>query len=130
MTTDAAIGRLGFRRWYERQLYEGFAWMITGLFSLIMMATALEVIEFRNSQSGLLVLILVALAGCALCVVAWGRFNRLLARAEYLAEQATCAECRAYARFAVVRSRAVPGTVTGCSMTVRCRTCGNEWSIA
>ncbi len=129
MSVGDAIRARGFRRWYERQLGESFAWMITGFLSLIMMAVALEVIEFRDSVGGLLLLLAIALAGGALCVAAWGRFNRLLARAEHLAERATCAGCRTYARFAVIGSRHAPCTVAGCALTVRCRCCGNEWRI-
>jgi hypothetical protein len=129
MAVGDAIRAQGFRRWYERQLGEGFACMITGFLSLIMMAVALEVIDFRTSVGGLLLLLAIALPGGGLCVAAWGRFNRLLARAEYLAERATCAGCRTYARFAVIDSRHASGTVAGCVLTVRCRCCGNEWHI-
>jgi len=129
MPLDDAIREHGFRRWYERQLGEGFACVVTGFLSLIMMAVALEVIDFRAGVDGLLLLLAIALAGGTVCVAAWARFNRLLARAEYLAERASCPGCRAYARFAVIASRDAPGTAAGCTLTVRCRSCGNEWHI-
>ena len=44
-----AIRRRGFRRWYERQLIEGHAYLVTGLLSLIMMAISIEMIDFRHS---------------------------------------------------------------------------------
>ena len=128
MSVDDAIREHGFRRWYERQLGEGFALVVTGFLSLIMMAVALEVIDFRSGVGGLM-LLAVAVAGGAVCVAVWARFNRLLARAEYLAERATCPGCRAYARFAVIASRDAPGTAAGCAMTVRCRRCATEWRI-
>jgi hypothetical protein len=37
---DEAIRKRGFRRWYERQLCESHAHLVTGLLSLIMMAIA------------------------------------------------------------------------------------------
>ena len=40
MNLSAAIGARGFRRWYERQLVESFAYLTTGVLSLIMMAVA------------------------------------------------------------------------------------------
>ena len=125
----AAIGMRGFRRWYERQLVESFAHMITGVLSLIMMAIAIEMLEFRATAGGLLALVGIAAAGGGLCVFSWRRFHRLLARAEYLAEQATCGRCRTYGRFGVVASRELPEAAAGCSIDVRCHQCGNTWTI-
>ena len=86
----SAIGARGFRRWYERQLAESFAYLTTGVLSLIMMAIAIEMLEFRSSAAGLLALVAIGAAGGALCVFAWRRFHQLLSRAEYLAEKAVC----------------------------------------
>ncbi len=126
---SAAIGARGFRRWYERQLVESFAHMITGVLSLIMMAIAMEMLEFRSTAGGLLALVAIAAGGGGLCVFAWRRFHRLLSLAEYLAEQATCSQCRTYGRFAVVSSQEFPDAPAGCSIDVRCRACGNAWTI-
>lgn len=123
------IRERGFRRWYEQQLYESFAFMITGLASLIMMAIAIEATEFRKSAGGLLALVAIALAGGGVCVFAWRRFHRLLLRAEYLGERATCASCGVYARFEVVDARDDPQSPAGCALDVRCRSCGREWTM-
>jgi hypothetical protein len=119
----------GFKRWYEQQLYESFALLVTGFASLIMMAIALEAIEFRKSAAGLLALTAIALAGGGLTVFTWRRFHRLLARAESLAERATCAGCGAYARFDVLRAREDPASPAGCAIDVRCRRCACEWTM-
>jgi hypothetical protein len=67
MRLDQAIGKRGFRRWYERQLYEGPAYLVTGLLALIMMAIALEVVQFRDSLLELVVLPgICAIGGCIL----------------------------------------------------------------
>lgn len=129
MSLKAAIARHGFRRWYERQLIESFAHLVTGVLSLIMMALAIEMLEFRSSAAGLLALVAIGATGGALCVFAWQRFHRLLFRAEYLAEKAVCARCRTYGRFTLVASREAPDTPAGCALDVRCRSCGNEWTI-
>lgn len=125
----AAIGARGFRRWYERQLVVSFACLTTGVLSLIMMTIALEMVEFRSSASGLVALVGIALAGGMLCVFAWRQFHLLLFRAEHLAEQAVCGQCKVYGRFTVFGSRDVPDAPAGCSLDVRCRGCGNEWTI-
>lgn len=128
-SVHGAIGARGFRRWYERQLVEGFAHMITGVLSLIMMAVAVEMLEFRSTAGGLIALVSIAAAGGGLCVFSWRRFHHLLSRAEYLAEQATCRGCGAYGRFGVVASRDLPDAPAGCAIDVRCRACGNEWTM-
>jgi hypothetical protein len=129
MSLDDAIRQRGFRRWYERQLFESHAHLVTGVLSLLMMAIAIEMIEFRKSFAGLLALLAIAIVGAGLCVFAWRQFTRLLFRAEYLAERATCGACRTYARFEVIGSRRVPESLTGCSLHVRCRKCTHAWTI-
>lgn len=129
MTIDEAIRKQGFRRWYERQLVEGHAWLVTGFLSLIMMAIALEVIDFRGSVAGLLVLLAVASGGATLCVVAWRQFTRLLFRAEHIAGQAVCGRCREYAKFTIVAATNAAGALDGRAMDVRCRKCAHEWTI-
>jgi fermentation-respiration switch protein FrsA (DUF1100 family) len=90
MDAADAIREQGFRRWYERQLIEGHAWLVTGFLSLILTAIAIEVIAFGESIGGMLVLLAVGAGGAALCLYAWLRFNRQLFLAEHVAEQATC----------------------------------------
>ncbi|MFO1310452.1 MAG: hypothetical protein U1F41_00135 [Burkholderiales bacterium] len=124
-----AIRARGFRRWYERQLYESHAHLLTGLLSLIMMALALEMIEFRQSASHFLLLVAIGVGGSWLCVFAWRRFTFQLFRAEYMAERATCVACSAYGRLAVVSAHPSPQSLTGCALHVRCRACGHEWTI-
>jgi hypothetical protein len=103
--------------------------MITGVLSLIMMAIAMEMLEFRSTAGGLLALVAIAVAGGGLCIVTWRRFHQLLSRAEYLAEQATCSQCRSYGRFTVVSSAERPDAPAGCSIDVRCRACGKAWTM-
>ena len=129
MRLDDAIRRRGFRRWYERQLYEGYAYLVTGLLALIMMAIALEVIAVRQSPGGLLSLLAIGAAGGTICVFAWRQFAFMLFRAEYVAERATCRGCGVYAKFVIDGAGDAPQAVTGCTLQVHCRLCGHRWSI-
>jgi hypothetical protein len=129
MAFDDALRQRGFRRWYERQLIESHAYLVTGLLALIMMAVALEVTELRASAASFLLLVAIAAAGGIVCVFAWRRFNETLFRAEALAEQAVCPGCGTYARFEVVSARDAPDTVSGRDLLVRCRQCAHEWRI-
>jgi hypothetical protein len=129
MRIDDALRQRGFRRWYERQLIESHAYLVTGFLSLIMMAIALETIAFRESLANALALTLVAGAGGWLSIFAWTRFKGLLTNAEALAEQAVCAQCRMYGRFEVVEAHDSAQALTGRSLTVRCRGCAHEWQM-
>jgi len=129
MPIDDAFRQRGFRRWYERQLIESHAYLVTGFLALVMMAVALEVIEFRSSAANLLFLAAVAGAGGLVCLFAWRKFTETLFRAEAIAEQAVCPSCGAYARFAVVSAHNSPETVSGRVVHVRCRQCAHEWRI-
>ena len=130
MRIDEGIRRRGFRRWYERQLYEACAFLVTGLLALVMMAIALESLGARKSLDGLLVLLAIGAAGGAICVVAWRKFTFLLFRAEYVAERATCPACRVYARFAIDAVDDAAEAVPGCTLHVQCRACAHRWSIS
>jgi hypothetical protein len=129
MPLDESLRRGGFRRWYERQLIEGHAWLVTAFLALIMMAIALETVEFGASLVEAIVLTLVALAGGWLVLFAWQRFRTLLVRAEALAVQAVCTECRSYGRFEVLQARDSIESISGRSLRVRCRGCAHEWQM-
>lgn len=129
MSIDDAVRKRGFRRWYERQLVESHAYLVTGVLSLIMMAIALEVIEFGESFANALLLSAVAAGGGWLAVFAWKQFSRLLLRAEMLASQAVCGGCRTYARFDVVDAHDCSDSLTGRSLVVRCKQCQHQWRM-
>jgi hypothetical protein len=129
MRLDDAIRRSGFRRWYERQLIDGHLWLVTGFLALIMMLVAIEVVPFRTSLGGLLLLTLVALAGGGVCLVAWRRFTRTLMVAEHLAGCAVCPGCATYARFTIEAAVEAPEAVTGWRLTLRCKPCGSVWTM-
>ena len=129
MPIDAVVRKRGFRRWYERQLVESHAYLVTGLLSLVMMAIALETIEFRASLANALALVAVAGGGGALTLFAWRQFHQLLSQAEALAGQAVCAQCRTYGRFEVLDAHDSSEALTGRSFCVRCRNCSHEWRM-
>ena len=130
MDIAETIREQGFRRWYERQLVESHAWLVTGFLALILTAAAVEMIAFRESIGGFLALVAVGGGGAALCLYAWRRFTRQLFLAEHVAGQATCAACRTYGKLAFVSASRPEGAAIGRAVRVRCRRCGHEWAIA
>src|SRR5687767_9542457 len=120
LETARAIGKLGFARWYERQLIEGHAWLVTCLLCSIGIAASVEVLNFREAASALLTLTFVFVAGL-ICLHGFRRYRALMELAEQIASRSTCPACATYARFKVLDPNA--------RMRVCCRRCGNEWVI-
>ena len=113
-----SIARLGFRKWYERQLIEGHAWFVTCFLCMVAIAAVLEELSFRGPLPRLLAFGgLVFAAGLVGCY-AWLRYQRIMTEAERLGDQATCAACGTYGRFAMLSAS-----------SVRCRKCANEWRL-
>lgn len=132
-----SIRRLGFRRWYERQLIECHAWFVTCFIGMILVASALEASNTRDAGFDHALMILLAVAGGGVAILAWTRYKTILARAEEIADHATCPACRHYGSFRVMDSgpRDVPDgadagtTRDGLWLRVRCRRCEQEWTI-
>jgi len=129
------IRRRGFRRWYERQLIEGHAYLVTAFLALILLLAGFEAMgALRGSPVYYLTIVAVAAAAGVLVWVAWRRFTVLLARAELFAESANCPRCRAWGKFEVLAAEAVsaddpPEAGRPHWLRVRCRQCGEQWRL-
>jgi hypothetical protein len=131
------VRKLGFRKWYERQLIEAHAWLVTGFLALIL---AFALFEARNEtaagQSRLL-LVAGAVASLAGCILSWLRYHRTLECTELAAELAVCPHCGTYGRLAVVQSAPHSHRRTAENplleelprLRVRCRQCAGEWQL-
>jgi hypothetical protein len=123
------IARLGFRRWYERQLIESHLWLVTGVLSGILIVALIEDFSPRAGAFPLLSLLLI-LAAAPLAAWALRRYIHLLQRAEWLAEQCTCPACAAYGAVRVVEAALPPAGDDGLpAMRVACRKCGHCWPV-
>lgn len=116
------IGRLGFKKWYERQLIEAHAWLVTAVLVAIVIAVALEGVTLRRPLAEVLPIVGLLFVGGLVCWHAVRRFHVLLAEANRLAEDSTCRSCGAYSRFAVIEEYPA-------RMKVRCRKCSSEWML-
>jgi hypothetical protein len=116
-----SIERLGFRRWYERQLTEGHAWLISFILCALAIVALLELTGFRlSSAAGLLTLGVVYVTG----LVGWHSFKRyrtIMQQAERLSQQSTCKSCSAYAAFSIIAEHP--------RISVRCLKCAHEWTF-
>ena len=114
-----AIARLGFRKWYERQLIEGHLWLVTCVLCMLLVATLVEMAEFRGPALAVLARAATVFAAGCVAAIAWKRYRNVMEAAERLAEHSTCPGCGTYARFRLVSG----------AMQVRCRRCGREWRL-
>lgn len=126
MNDARAIQRLGFRKWYERKLLYGHGHLVLLLFSAIGLLGSVEVFSVRSSLTSQLLVLACLVASAAIGLRSLRRYITLLGYAEYLANQANCPACGAYARWDVEGSqdRSAEGV-----LRVRCRACGNGWQI-
>jgi hypothetical protein len=119
-----AVRRIGFRKWYERQLLSSHAHMVLAFLSVIALVGSME--AFRGAQGELQELnVAYVLVSAAIGAWAMRRYLFLLMRAEHTANQASCPGCGVYARFGVVRQRAAANEID-----VRCEKCAREWLIS
>lgn len=127
------IQTIGFRRWYERQLIESHAYLVTGLLAVILVLGSLESLSVRGpGWEPVTLLMLVLLAG-GLATWAVYRYLTMLLYAEHVGELSTCGQCRAYGLLEVTRAKAPHGTANARgaepALGVRCRKCGHEWTM-
>jgi hypothetical protein len=123
-TLAEALERVGFRKWYERQLLSSHAHMVLAFLSVIALVASME--AFRTSHGELQAVNVLYVLVCA-GIGAWAlrRYLFLLLRAEYTANQASCPDCGEYGRFHVVRQRTAAQEIDVC-----CSKCAREWPIS
>jgi hypothetical protein len=119
-----SVKRIGFRKWYERQLLSSHAHMVLAFLSAIAIVGSME--AFRTASAhGRFVDVLFVLVSAAIGIWAVRRYLFLLMRAEATANQASCPDCGDYGRFSVVAHRPRLRETD-----VRCRKCSRDWVIS
>ena len=135
MTPAEGIAKLGFRRWYERELINGHVYLVTCILSLMLIAACLEQINWRGPLVQLAFTLSALVLGGALCVTSLRRYNFLLTRAECMGAQSNCDKCRTYGVLKVIAA-GVGGETDSTAeasdntwIRVQCKRCGHEWRI-
>lgn len=118
------ITRVGFRKWYERELLSSHAHMVLAFLSVIAMLASME--AFRGAPVSERLMDVAFVVACA-AVAYWAlrRYLFLLMRAEEIANQASCPVCTEYGRFDLVERRRQSGGARVC-----CRKCAHQWEIS
>ncbi len=136
MAIPQSIRKRGFRKWYERELLVGHSHLLLLLLCTLAFIGGLEAFGERGAQRMLIVVSLLA----AVAIGAWAlrRYLFVLMRAELIANQAVCPQCKSYARWQVDDQQAGSGAADDDAdgpaegdevMTVRCRKCSHRWPI-
>lgn len=124
------VRRLGFRKWYERQLIEGHAYFVTCFICMILVAASLEASRSPELGFDRPLMFLLACLGGALGLFSWRRYRISLENAEHFAEAAVCPSCGAYGAFKVISACEGEGPDAAASrLRVQCRKCPREWTI-
>ncbi|HXF67392.1 MAG TPA: hypothetical protein VNK67_11945 [Burkholderiales bacterium] len=133
MDLAEGIRRIGFRRWYERQLIESHLYLVSCFLSLVMVLACLEGFSLRAPAWEVLLRLAAMVGGAALGMGALARYKAMLDAAEYAAERSVCGRCAAYG---ILELTAAPAPAAPddadppiAPLGVRCRRCGHEWTI-
>lgn len=118
------IRRIGFRKWYERELMSSHAHLLLCVLSVIAMLASFEAASGASTDEKMMDMLFVVMSG-AIALWALRRFLFLNLRAEGVANQASCGDCGEYGRFHVVGEDRDPD-----STQVRCKKCAHLWTIS
>ena len=120
----AGVRRVGFRKWYERELLASHAHMVLAIFAVIALLASFEAMGEAPPAQKLTDLACI-LVSAAVTLWAMRRYLFLLMRAEVVAHQASCEDCGAYGRFKVVGE-----SHGGNAAQVACLKCAHRWTIS
>ncbi|MGE0330363.1 MAG: hypothetical protein AB7P37_06690 [Ramlibacter sp.] len=122
-TLADGVRKVGFRKWYERELLSSHAHMVLALLATVALLGSFEAFRGGTLAEKLMdVLFILVSAGIALWALR--RYLVLLGHAELIANQANCPSCDEYGRFEVMEEDRRTQR-----MQVRCRKCTGLWQI-
>jgi len=130
----AAIRKLGFKRWFERELIESHAYLVTCFLCLVLVVALFEQLGARTGGFERALMYAAMLARGGIGIFSLNRYIAILFRALRLSQRSTCENCGTYARFSVLDSgranteEAVRGR-DGTWLKLRCSRCGHEWTM-
>jgi hypothetical protein len=123
MSLGNAIKKHGFRKWYERQLIVSHGFLVGGFVALIVAMAEFEIILDNKPLPQKLSALLICAISLMFTALAVFRYQRIMANAEVVGNQANCPGCGVYGKFQVVAHAGLHGA------QVHCKKCGHEWKI-
>ena len=119
------LRRHGFRKWYERELTRSHLGLLALLLSTVGMLASVELVGREMPMANRLGALVLLLVCAAVAVHSMRRYFFLLLRAEDVARQAVCPQCKTFGRLTLERDE--PRTE---SLQVTCRKCCHAWRIS
>lgn len=137
MELAEGIRKIGFARWYERQLIESHLYLFSSFLCLVMVLGCFEGFSLRMPGWETVLRLAAMIAGGGACVWTLRRYLAMLDLAVRAAEHSVCRRCTAYGLLEVMNAgllapREGVGEKAAApvpSLAVRCRKCGHEWMI-
>lgn len=124
------IRRLGFRKWYERELLSSHAHMALAVLAAVALIASFEAFDGASPGEKLMNTAFVVLTA-AVTLWALQRYVYLLMHAEEVANQANCPRCQAYGLLSVSeRPPRHQGDEALRLVPVCCKRCRFEWDVA
>ncbi len=118
------IRRVGFRKWYERELLSSHGHLLLTILSVVAMLASFEAFHGASAVEKSIDLLFVVLSA-AIALWSLRRYLFLSLRAEALATQAICGDCGTYGRFRVVSDNGNSEETRVC-----CNKCAHQWTIS
>lgn len=136
MELSEGIRKIGFRRWYERQLIESHLYLVTCFLCLVAVLACFEGFSLRAPGWEPVIRFVAMVAGCVVGKWTLHRYLTMLNVTLKVAERSVCEKCAAYSAVelsgTITRCAATQGGDEDCALSpvgVRCRKCGHEWTI-
>lgn len=130
MASLRRLAEWGFKRWYERQLIETHAWLVSCFLCLILAVSGFEVAGngTRTTRVGGALLAAIGVVGGWF---SYRRYKAMLDLAERLGEDACCPDCGRYAKFEVEEASPDGEDPPAADVRVvaRCRHCTARWTL-
>ncbi len=122
-TLADGIRRVGFRKWYERELLSSHAHMLLAFLCVIALMASMEAFHGATPGEKVTDVLLVIVSG-AIGLWALRRYLYLLMHAEDVANQANCPKCTTYGSLTLVEENRSNGDARVC-----CKKCAHQWTI-
>ena len=139
MDPTSSIRRLGFRKWYERELIKCHGALVTcllaGLLAAALMESVVNAPPWSLAMAGQIGIVFVS------GIVGWGAWRSyitILGRAELYGQRSSCPSCNAYGSFNILATGMddAPGPAAvavaplhAAWLRVQCRKCGTAWRM-
>jgi hypothetical protein len=138
MDPTASIRKLGFRKWYERELIKCHAALVTCFLCGLTVAAMLESVNFARHGWRAAWMLAIVFGAALVGWFSWRSYITILRRAERYGERSSCPDCRAYGRFRIVATgmdakpspaAAAVAPLESAWLQVQCRKCGAAWRM-